>query len=174
MQSVGATLAIDPPMTQLIDEYAAKAEDELPIGGYAVIMGAFTLVFGGLLASASVRRALPERIAPSDIALAGVATHKLTRIITRDWVTIPIRFPFTAYEKNDGAGEVKEKSRGHGLRRAIGDLLTCSFCTGPWVAAALTAGLVARPRVTRVVASVFAMVTLSDFLHQLYARARKG
>lgn len=50
---------------------------------------------------------------------------------------------------------------------------TCPFCTGPWVAAALTVGLVARPRATRMIAGVLAMVTISDFLHHLYERTEK-
>ncbi len=39
---------------------------------------------------------------------------------------------------------------------------------GQWVAAFLTYGLVLRPRVTRLVASAFAMITLADFLHPAY------
>ena len=148
------------------------SQEEVPLGGYAVLMSAFTVVFGGMLVAASRRRALPTRIAPGDIALIGIATHKVTRILTRDKVTSVIRAPFTKHVENTGAGEVDEKPRGHGLRRAIGSLLTCAFCTGPWVAAAFTAGLIAKPKATRVVASVFTMVAISDFSHQAYAFAR--
>lgn len=58
--------------------------------------------------------------------------------------------------------------RGTGLRKAIGDLVTCPWCTGPWVAGALMAGLVSRPRATRVIAGGFAAVAVSDFLHHAY------
>jgi hypothetical protein len=37
-----------------------------------------------------------------------------------------------------------------------------------WVASFLTYGLVLVPRVTRLVAAVFAVVTFSDHLHQIY------
>lgn len=75
--------------------------------------------------------------------MPGVATHWLSRIITKDWVTIPVRAPFTRYRKSLPGGEVLEESRGKGLRRAVDDLPTCQFCIGPWVAGALAAGLVA-------------------------------
>lgn len=157
----------------LLAGYAADAKEELPVGGYAAIMTAFAAGFGALLLGASRRKALPARIATRDIVLLGIATHKLTRIVTLDWVTIPLRFPFTKYEGSKQAGEVDEKARGHGLRRAVGDLLTCPFCTGPWIAAALTATLVAKPRVARTIASVFGIVTISDFLHHAYSRTKK-
>jgi hypothetical protein len=156
------------------EAYAGDARDELPLGAYAVMMLAFTGGFGALLVAASRRGKLPRSVSPQDIVLLGVATHRLTRIITRDRVTAALRFPFTKYEGSAGAGEVREKAQGRGLRRALGSLLTCQFCAGPWTAAALTAGLVARPRETRVIASMLAMVTVSDFLHQIYARARKA
>ena len=52
------------------------------------------------------------------------------------------------------------------MQRAIGDLLTCPFCLGPWVAAGLAVGFVFKPRATRIVAGVFAAATVSDFLHR--------
>jgi Protein of unknown function (DUF1360) len=52
------------------------------------------------------------------------------------------------------------------LRRSLGELLTCHFCVGQWVAAFFTYGLVFAPAVTRLLASIFAIVALSDYLHQ--------
>jgi hypothetical protein len=139
---------------------------------YLALMATFTGVFGGLLWLGHEKKILPRRVAPYDIALIGVATHLLTRIITRDKVTEPIRSPFTEYDGPAGAGEVDEHPRGRGLRRAIGTLLTCQYCAGPWVASALFAALVARPRETRLVASMLAAATVSDFTHQAYAFVR--
>ena len=50
----------------------------------------------------------------------------------------------------------------------MGELVTCTFCMGQWIAAFFTYGLVLAPTVTRVIGSVFAMLTLSDFMHQIY------
>lgn len=160
--------------TEAIVAYAGDAREELPIEGYAAMMAAFLGAFSALTGAAQLSRKLPERIAAADIALLGVATHELSRVLTRARVTIPLRVPFTHYEGSDGAGQVKEEPRGHGLRRAIGSLLTCQFCTGPWVAAGLTASLLFLPRVTRLASSVFAIAAISDFLHQGYAAARSA
>ncbi len=98
---------------------------EMPLGGYAVIAGLYGAAFAGFLLTAKkADRPLPERIGLKDILLLGVATHKVSRLITKDWVTSPLRAPFTEYQGTAGAGEVKEKARGQGLQRALGDLFT--------------------------------------------------
>jgi hypothetical protein len=68
---------------------------------------------------------------------------------------------------------VKEKSRGTGLQRALGDLVTCPFCMGPWVATALAYGFHKRPRMMRLVSGIFTVVTLSDFLHYAFSAVQK-
>jgi hypothetical protein len=156
-----------------IERYAGPAKDELPIRGYAAMLGAFVGSFAGLALAARRAGRLPRRISLSDTVLLGVATHKLTRIVTRERVTIPLRVPFTRYQGRDGAGEVNEEPRGEELRRAVGSLVTCQYCAGPWIATAMTAGLLFAPRVTRLASSVFAMVAVSDFLHQAYSGARE-
>lgn len=152
--------------------FSGYSEVHTPLAGYATLLGAWTAIYGGLLVAAQRGDRLPERIPPADIALLGVATHKLTRILTKDWVTAPLRAPFVRYGGSAGGGEVKEEVRGRGLRKAIGDLLTCPWCTGPWVAGALLAGFVSRPRATRVLAAGFSAVAVSDFLHHAYQAAK--
>jgi hypothetical protein len=161
------------PAEEAILKYAGDEAAELPIGGYATMMGAFLGSFVGIVAVARATGTLPERVPLRDVALVGVATHKLTRIVTRERVAIPLRVPFTRYEGADGAGQVKEEPRGRGVRRAIGSLLTCQYCAGPWVATGLVAGLLFAPRATRVACGMLAAVTISDFLHQAYAGSRR-
>jgi hypothetical protein len=155
-------------MPKLFDGYRGG---DMPLGGYAALMGAYVALFGGIGASLLRSRRL-RRLSPGDVALVGVATHKLTRIVTRDWVTIPLRAPFTEYVASAGSGEVDERARGTGLRRAVGDLLTCNYCTGPWVAGALVSSMAMAPRATRAVASMLAAVAVSDFLHEAYENLR--
>jgi hypothetical protein len=113
-------------------------------------------------------RPLPERIGIRDIALLGVATHKLSMLVAQDAVTSPLRAPFTELEEKRSPKNLNEKPRGTGLRRSIGELLTCKFCVGQWVASFFTYGLVLAPAATRLVASIFAIVAVSDHLHQVY------
>ncbi len=150
-----------------------EAQAELPTSGYATLVTLFAGVFGTLLAVASVRRHLPKRIGAGDLLLLGTATHKLSRIVTRDRATMPLREPFAEFQGNGGAGEVDERPKGRGLQRAVGELVTCPFCIGPWIASALMTALVARPRPTRVVLGVLSSVALSDFLQLGYSAARR-
>ncbi|PYX96380.1 MAG: hypothetical protein DMG64_14735 [Acidobacteria bacterium] len=139
-----------------------------PLGGYAALIAAYVGGTSALLISAAKANKLPQEINVKDILLLGIATHKLTRIITKDWVTSPLRAPFTRYVRSLGAGEQSDESRGSGVRKAIGDLITCPWCSGPWVATTLIGGMLFRPRLTRAIAGMLASVTVSDYLHHVW------
>ena len=143
-----------------------KGGSEMPLASYAVLLGIYNAAFLALLLTAqNSEDRLPEKFNLADLLLLGVATHKLSRIIARDRVTSPLRAPFTEYVEPAGQSEIKEKVRGTGMRRAVGDLLTCPWCLSPWVAAGLAFGFVFQPRATRIAAGVFVAATVSDFLH---------
>jgi Protein of unknown function (DUF1360) len=145
---------------------------ERPLGGYAVLTGAFLALGGGFAAwLRGSGRELPERVAAGDLALVTVATHKVSRLVAKDRVTSTVRAPFTRLEDDAAAGEVSEVPRGRGLRRAVGELVVCPYCLGLWIAAAFNAGLVVAPRATRWTASVFAALFGSDVLQIAYRKA---
>lgn len=145
---------------------------ERPLGGYAALMGVFGVAVGGF--AAWLRRSgreLPDRVPPGDLALMTLATHKTARLIAKDRVTSTVRAPFTRFDGDAGPGEVSEKARGRGLRRAVGELIICPYCIGLWIAAAFAAGFVVAPRATRWVASVLTAVFGSDLLQIAYKKA---
>jgi hypothetical protein len=147
---------------------------EEPLPSYAALAGLFNLILAAfLLIARKSGRPIPERIETRDIALLGVATHKVSMLVARDAVTSPLRAPFTELQEKQSPKNVDEKPRGAGLRRSIGELITCHFCVGQWVASFFTYGLVFAPAVTRLVASIFAIVALSDHLHQTYKALMK-
>ena len=147
---------------------------ELPTRDYAALVAIFNgLLATGLLARKCSQEPLPERVDPKDIALFALATQKLSRVITKDKVTAAIRAPFTEVEGKGGAGELEERGRGQGLQRAIGDLLTCPFCLGTWIASGFIYGFIFSPRVTRTIASIFAVSGIADFLQQAYIKAQE-
>lgn len=148
--------------------------DEQRLYSYSTLMGVFNLIFAlFLLVVKGTGRHIPERVDTKDIALLGLATHKLSMIGAKDAVTSPLRAPFTELQEKESPKNVEETPRGEGLRRSIGELLTCQFCLGLWVASFLTYGLVLVPRVTRLIATVFTILTLSDYLHQTYKALTK-
>lgn len=155
------------------EAYSATAEEDRPLRGYAALLGIYLSYVLGLVGIGRQMGArLPERLAPADIALVAVATHKVARILTKDPVTSPVRAPFTRFGGPSGDGEIHEEVRGTGLRHAIGELLTCPFCIAQWIATLFAFGLVVAPRPTRLCASVFAAVTGADLLQFAYARAQ--
>ena len=147
-------------------ERTAYAQGEArPLGSYAGLLGAYGAWVLGL--AALVRRSgveLPERFGLGDLALMGVATHKISRILAKSAVTSPLRAPFSRYTGVSGTAELAEQPRAEGVRHALGELLGCPFCLGQWTATALAFGLVLHPRETRLVASVFTALTAADFL----------
>src|SRR5215204_765777 len=146
----------------------AHGEDK-PLGSHLTLVVAYNVLVGGFLAwRARSGKGFPRKIGVGDLLLAGVATHKVSRVIAKDRVTGPLRAPFTEFEEEGGPGEVEEKPRGRGMRRAIGELLVCPFCLGQWVATGLLTGLATLPRATRFVCSIFAAVAISDLLQIFY------
>ncbi|MEA2200807.1 MAG: hypothetical protein QOI89_1403 [Solirubrobacteraceae bacterium] len=149
-------------------------ELERPLGSYAALGTTFVGAFGGMLIAARGR--LPDRFSAGDIALVALGTHKLSRLVARDRVTRPLRAPFTEVQGEDPPLELNERASGHGLRRAVGELLSCPYCLDQWIAGMFIGGLVLAPRPTRATASMFAAVTGSDYLQHLHrwVRAREG
>jgi len=151
---------------------AMHAPKGISLAPYVALTLTYLTVFGSALVAAS-RRGLPRRIPAADLVLLGIATHALTRIVTRDVVTAPFRAPFTEFEQRSGAGEQSERARGTGFRHAIGELVTCPYCAAPWIASSLFVALMLRPRATRLAASAFSVVAISNFLNQAYSATRK-
>jgi len=146
-----------------------------PLGGYVVVVAAFAALLSGAagLAFATGRR-LPPGIGPWDVLLLAAGTHKLSRTLTKDAVTSPLRAPFTRYIGTGGPAEVMEQVRFQGgLRHSVGELITCPFCLDMWIATGFTVGLVFAPRLTRLIVTALTAVTGADFLHLLYAKAQE-
>lgn len=145
-------------------------DDERPLASYAALSSTFVGAFGGMLIAS--RKRLPERFSTGDLALIALGTHKLSRTIARERVTRPLRAPFTEVQREDPPLELSERARGRGLRRAVGELLSCPYCLDQWIAGAFIGGLVLAPRPTRATAGMFAVVTGSDYLQHLHRWVR--
>ena len=147
-----------------------------PLDGYVVTMSAFGVLAGSLAAAVKLTgRPVPDRPATADIVLLSIATHKMSRILTKDAVTSPLRAPFTRYTDTAGSGEVNEEVRSEGgaIRHSVGELLGCPFCLAVWVATGLTGGLVLAPKLTRLAATTLTAVAASDFLQMAYTIAKE-
>ncbi|MHC3467755.1 DUF1360 domain-containing protein [Streptomyces sp. 7R007] len=140
-------------------------QGDTPLAGYATLAGAFAAGVTGFAAVARKRGVRPpRRVPPWDVALLGAATYKASRLLSNDEITSFVRAPFTRREGEGEGPEVVDAPRGNGLRRAVGDLVSCPFCTSMWAAGALVCAYTAVPRVTRLVCAGLGAVTMADWL----------
>ena len=156
-------------LTDATEGYSPAQDTSL--AGYSALVGIFGVASGALLLAARERRGgLPERYHVLDVVTVGIATHKLARALTKAKATAFIRAPFTRFEGPAGRGEVVESARGEGLRRTVGELLTCPYCISQWLVAGFGIGMVAAPRPTRFVAFIYSAEAAADFLQVAYKR----
>ncbi|MEV6714653.1 DUF1360 domain-containing protein [Lentzea sp. NPDC051208] len=164
-------MSIVESFTRMQTAYAG--DERRPLLGYLASLCSYGALVG--IATAVGRHKgtqLPERFTAGDTVLLALATHKASRLATKSSITSVLRAPFTRYEQSAGEAEVNETVRGHGVRHAVGELVTCPFCSGVWIAGALTAGLVLAPRATRLIATALSAVAASDWLHLGYDAAK--
>jgi hypothetical protein len=150
-----------------------ECEEQL-LAEYAALLAFYIATVAVLTGAAVEQKRLPKRFGLLDLALLGIATHKLSRILAKDRITGILRAPFVSYIRSAGAGELEEEPRGHGIQRGIGQLISCPYCMAPWCATALAFGLVFAPRATRFFAGILASVAMSDFLQRAYLAAKKN
>lgn len=160
---------------RLAEEQQAYAGDEdRPLASYVATMTIYSAIVAAL--SLVVRRSgapLPDRVGVGDVALMSIATHKISRLVAKEPVTSPLRAPFTRFKGQSGEAELAEEVRGSGRRHALGELLTCPFCLGQWTATGLTFGFVLAPRATRLFATLFTSLAISDLLQFAYDKVQE-
>jgi hypothetical protein len=132
-----------------------------PYESYAVIAGTFAALLAG---AGALGRALgrdPQCQTALDFAVLGAAAFKASRTLAHDRVGSFIREPFVEGEAYEGD---EEEPAGEGMRRAIGELVTCTRCVGTWTAAGLAATQVLAPRFGRLLTWSLAASAANDFL----------
>jgi hypothetical protein len=146
------------------------SKSQMPV--YAGLIGLFNAILALFL---FFRGKSPAHQEPtmSDVVLLGLATQKASRVLTRAKVTHPLRAPFTEVEGSAGAGELDERPVGTPVQKTIGQLLTCPYCIGMWIASGFVYGFAIQPRMTRMVASIFAVSSIADFTQQCYVKAKE-
>ena len=136
-------------------------------------MGSYGIFAGALALGLRSRKSGIRQLSFKDLLLLALATEHLSRLITKDSVTAPLRAPFTEFDEPAGEGEVNEEVVGTGLRHAVGELVTCPFCLAQWLATALVAGGLIAPQLTTAAISVSAVARASDYLQLTYGLLRQ-
>src|SRR3954468_9424921 len=119
---------------------------------------ALSIAYGSLMAVLAASARDREPIAPKELLPLSAATFALSKLIVREKAETWIRRPFVQEDGGEAA------PRGRGLRYAIGELLTCTRCTGAWSALALVGLRLHAPRTSRTVTAVLAASAGNDLL----------
>lgn len=138
----------------------ASVQQRPPYEAYAGIVGAFIATLGAAGALGRALKREPQSQSALDLVVLSAATFKASRTLTRDDVTSFLREPFV---ERDAVGD-HETPAGEGIQRAIGELITCSRCTGTWVAAGLTSTQILAPRFGRLLTWSLAAAAVNDWL----------
>jgi hypothetical protein len=143
-----------------------------PYAGYGTILAAF----GGVLAAtAGLERALgrgaPQR-STLDYVLLCAGSFKAARALSRERVGSVLRQPFVESDARGVPDARSELPAGDGVRRAVGELVTCTRCAGTWAAAGLLASQSIAPRFGRLLTWSLAAGAANDFLQAGFAAMR--
>jgi hypothetical protein len=137
-----------------------------PYGSYAAIMSTFV---GGLAAAGVIARGLGRDAQCNtalDFLVLGAASFKASRTLSHSQVTSFIRQPFVKGQAHEGH---EEPVRSGGMEQAIGELVTCSRCTGTWIAAGLAATQIIAPRFGRLLTWSLGAAAANDFLQASFS-----
>ncbi len=124
---------------------------------YAAINAVYAALFAGLV-YATRGRTREDPITTRELIPLSAATFALSKVIAREKVGTWLREPFV---EEDGGSP---RPAGRRLRRAVGELVTCTRCVGAWSALGIVGLRVASPETGRTVANVLAASAANDWL----------
>ena len=131
---------------------------------YLTLTGLFLALFAAFAMRERGGRKVFD-LGPLDLLMLGLATFRLGRLAAYDKVTETLRLPFTRTTRDSsGAGDTVVP-KGRGVRRAIGELISCPICAGTWIGAALVYGLDIVPRPTRAFMAIMSAIGLAELLN---------
>ena len=123
---------------------------------YAVL----SAIYGALLAGTAVSARGRGPIPTGELPALAAASFALSKLVVHEKVESWVRRPFV--------DERRSKPNGRRLRYAIGELLTCTRCTGAWSALGLVALRSHAPAAGRTVTTVLAASAGNDMLQATF------
>jgi uncharacterized protein DUF1360 len=124
---------------------------------YAAINAVYAALLATLVATTR-DHAREDPITGRELLPIAAATFALSKVIARERIGSWVREPFV--EDPKGA----KRPRGGRLRRAVGELVTCTRCVGAWSALGVVGLRLASPDSGRVVTTVLAASAANDWL----------
>lgn len=131
---------------------------------YTVLTATFFGLFG-LFSLLTGRKKKAKAIKPMDMAMLGLSSYRMGRLVAYDLVFQNYRAPFNETVPDPtGAGDTVVPA-GKGWRRAIGELIACPICAGTWISAGLVYGLEILPGPTRMLMTIMSATGLAELVN---------
>ena len=140
---------------------------------------ALSTVYGVLLGATALSARGREPVPGGEVPVLAAATFALSKLIVKEKSVSWLRQPFVDDQRSGDEREARGRSgsprpKGRRLRYAVGELLTCTRCTGAWGALGLVALRVHAPSTGRAVATVLAASAGNDLLQAGFSRLCAG
>jgi hypothetical protein len=108
-----------------------------------------------------------------NLALIALASFRLTRLIVFDKITEFIREPFFDVfkeENEDGVIEEYYLPKKTGVKKFLGELLSCYWCTGIWASALIVVGSELSPTYSSPIILILAVAGIASILESFVQR----
>jgi hypothetical protein len=123
---------------------------------YAAI-NAVWVTFAAALLAATRGRASKDPITTKELIPLSAATFAVSKAVARERIGTWVREPFV--DETQG-----QRPKGNRLRRAVGELVSCTRCVGTWSALAVVGLRIARPEAGRTVSYILASSAVNDLM----------
>lgn len=130
---------------------------------YTTLSGIFMALFA-MFYKREQARDDDVNLKPFDLGLLALATYRTSRMVAYDKIASAYREPFTETEPDKTGAGATTVPQGTGVRRALGELITCPVCNGTWIAALLVYGLRIAPRPTRIFLAIMGTAGANELL----------
>ena len=140
----------------MLEPQAQQVEQPGP-SEYASLNAVYAVALAGLIAGTRKRGDDVRSVLGTELIPLSAATFAVSKMIARERIGSWVREPFV----DDPVG--RKRPRGGSVRRAIGELVTCSRCVGAWTALGFVGLRLAHPRAGQTATAVFAVAGFNDF-----------
>jgi Protein of unknown function (DUF1360) len=122
---------------------------------YAAINTVWAALAAALL-SGTRGRAAKDPITNKELIPLAAATFAVSKAVAREQIGTWVREPFVETEQ--------QRPKGNRIRRAMGELVTCTRCVGTWSALAVVGLRVVKPEAGRTLSMILASSAANDWM----------
>jgi Protein of unknown function (DUF1360) len=134
-----------------------RMDDEARPVDYAAINAVWVALTAALVA-ATRGRGSEDPISGRELVPLAAATFAVSKAIARERIGTWVREPFVDEEYG------RQAPKGGRIRRALGELVTCTRCVGTWSALGVVGLRVMNPRAGRTVSMILASSAANDWM----------